>query len=139
MLYTMKLITPSNLNLIIKSQLDNQIQLLKNISLTPFAPSGEVLREYANLTATKGKGESACLAYCRFYRNVIGSSNLKDVKHYCQEHSITYLTTLDFLYHAIKKKMITEKEANDFVAEVKRKGSKLPDVDMMNFVSPVVL
>lgn len=123
----------------LKSQLDNQIQLLKNITLVKFDPSGEELREYAYLITTKGKGESACLAYCRFRQNIIGSSNLKDIILYCQQHSITHLTTLDFLYHAIEKRIITIKEADDFIIEVKQKGSKLPDIDMAYFTSSVIL
>ena len=43
----------------IKTQIDNQITLLKNIILLPFAPRGEMLREYAMLRSRFGKGESA--------------------------------------------------------------------------------
>lgn len=49
----------------LKSQLDNQIRILKNISLLKFAPTGELLREFAILTKTLGRGESACMVYCR--------------------------------------------------------------------------
>jgi len=64
----------------IKTQIDNQITLLKNITLLPFAPRGEMLREYAMLRSRFGKGESACMAYCLFTHNVIGSSNLRDIR-----------------------------------------------------------
>ncbi len=46
------------------------------------------------------KGESACMAYCRYTSNIIGSSNLRDIKKYCNNHKIVYLTTIDFLYYA---------------------------------------
>lgn len=121
----------------LKSQLDNQVRILKNISLIKFAPTGEVLREYATLTKTLGRGESACMVYCRYNHDVVGSSNLRDIKLYCQTHKITYLTTIDFLYHAIVKKLITVEEANLFVQQVKQKDSILPEVDFSTFVSLV--
>ena len=34
---------------------------------------------------------------------MLASSNLKDIKTYCNKNQITYLTTFDFLYHAVKK------------------------------------
>lgn len=47
----------------IKNQLDNQIHYLKNIRLIEYNPKVDELLEYAKLTTTKGKGESACLAF----------------------------------------------------------------------------
>jgi hypothetical protein len=82
------------------TQLDNQINILKNIELEEFAPTGEMLHEYAKLSNTFGDGESACMAYCKFNHDVVGSSNLKDIKKYCDDNNITYVTTLDFLYYA---------------------------------------
>ena len=110
----------------VKTQIDNQIHHFRNISIEQFAPSGEMIKEYATLLSTKGKGESACLAYCRFNNDVVGSSNIKDIKDYCTLHQITYLTTFDFLYHAIQKKIITIDEAIDFRNKVVSNGSKLP-------------
>ena len=120
-------------------QLDNQICLLKNISLEPFKPSGEAMYEYLRLLADKGKGESACLSYCRFSNNVIGSSNLKDTSAYCKEYRITYLTTIDFLYYAVHKGVMTQKEARRFCEEVRAKGSILPDVDFSTYVPNALL
>lgn len=60
----------------IKKQLDKQIYLLKNIEIVKFNPSEEQLREYAILSKTFGKGESACMAYCRYNKDIVGSSNL---------------------------------------------------------------
>ena len=123
----------------IKSQLDKQIYFLKNIQVFPYSPKGAELLEYALLTKSKGKGESASLAFCRFNPNVIGSSNLSDIKSYCEQHHITYLTTLDFLYHAIQKKLISIKEADSFIREVRAKDSTLPDISMFTYVSKAVI
>lgn len=123
----------------IKSQLDKQIQFLGKIQVLPYRPTGEELLEYAQLSKHKGNGESACLAFCRFNPNVIGSSNLKDIKLYCEQYNITYLTTLDFLYYAIKKKLISESDANRFIQDVRSRDSNLPDITMNKYVSKAVL
>ena len=49
----------------IQNQIDNQIYFLKNISIEDFSPSGKMLMEYAMLTNTFGRGESACMANCQ--------------------------------------------------------------------------
>lgn len=120
----------------IKDYLDNQILYLKNITLLPFEPKSDMKREYAILVSEFGKGESACMAYCKYTHDVVGSSNLRDIKEYCDEHKMTYLTTIDFLYYAIKKNVITVARANKFIKEVKAKDSKLPDINFDTYVSP---
>lgn len=123
----------------IRPQVDNQIMLLKNITLLPFEPHGEMLREYAMLRSRFGKGESACMAYCLFTHNVIGSSNLRDIRAYCEEKKITYLTTMDFLWYAWRKQMLTPAEISTFINEVRQKGSKLPEVDIEKYVCQTIL
>ncbi|MBP5365979.1 MAG: hypothetical protein J6Y82_08655 [Bacteroidales bacterium] len=123
----------------LQSQLDRQIQYLKNISLVEFSPIGDMAREYAMLLRRFGRGESACMAYCRFTNNVLGSSNLHDIKEYCNANGITYLTTVDFLYFAYKRGVMTAPECEEFVRIVKSKGSKLPDFDVRTYVCTVVL
>ena len=68
------------------------------------------MKEFFLLQRTLGKGESACMIYCRDNRDVLGSSSLKDIKEYCSKNNITYLTTLDFLYYAYCRKKMTEQE-----------------------------
>lgn len=122
-----------------RNQLNNQIKQLKNITVLSFNPSGEMLKEYANLKRNMGKGESACITYCKFNRDVIGSSNLRDIKEYCEKNQLTYLTTLDFLYYAIKHEILTIKEAEIFVEVVVQKGSKLPVVDFTIYTCKTIL
>jgi len=110
----------------LQRQLDNQIALIGNIKKVEFAPTIEILREYVALKSRFGDGESACMAYCRYTSNIIGSSNLRDIKNYCTDHQITYLTTLDFLYYAWYRKKLTEEDCNTFMNDVRAKGSRLP-------------
>lgn len=119
------------------TQLDNQMRFLKNISLETFMPTGEMLIEYAKLSDTFGDGESACMAYCRFTQNVLGSSNLHDISDYCKENRITYLTTIDFLYYAYIRRKMTKEDCDAFIKEVIEKGSKLPLIDISTYVCKV--
>lgn len=117
----------------LQKQLDNQISLLKNIVLEEFDPTGEMLHEYANLCNTFDDGESACMAYCKFNHDVVGSSNLRDIKEYCNNNKITYITTLDFLFYAVKRRVLTADECNKIIQDVRTKGSKLPDIKIENY------
>ncbi len=115
----------------IKTQIDNLLNYFpKRISNIIFKPEGNSRLEYALLRNKFGKGESACMVYCRDNNDVLGSSNLKDIKDYCNLHKITYLTTLDFLYYAYIRKKITKKECDSIIHDILSKGSKLPDIDI---------
>ena len=119
--------------------MDNQIFFLKNISKETFNPTGEMLAEYARLLQSFGKGESACMAYCRYTQNVIGSSNLKDIKEYCEKQKITYLTTLDFLYYAFVRGKLTAKDCERFIDDVVAQGSKLPRIEIEKYLPNIQL
>ena len=119
--------------------LDHQIAWLRNLTLIEFAPQGEMAKEYASLRRAFGKGESACMAYCKFTNNVVGSSNIKDIKTYCTENNITYLTTYDFLYYAWLRKKMSEDEIHDFIKIVKDRGSNLHDFDIGSYQPNVML
>lgn len=66
------------------------------------------------------------MSYCRFTENVVGSSNFKDIRDYCNNNNILYIGTVDFLYYGIKNKIIKQKEAEDILKKMIEKGSKLP-------------
>ena len=122
-------------------ELDNKINLLKSIALIEYNPVGEERREFARLTSISGlclgKGESACMTYARFHNNVVGSSNLKDIKDYCSEHGVAYPTTCDFLYYAFKHRLMTKEEIGAFVQKVRSAGSILPDMDIDSYYCSV--
>lgn len=118
------------------SQLENQMIYMKNIKEVKFGQTHEERKEYARLTSQLGlgRGESASMVYCRFHDNVLGSSNLRDIIDYCDEYGIKYLTTIDFLYYAIKRGIITKEEADEFVIKVRSKNSRLPNVDFSTYI-----
>lgn len=124
----------------VKNQLDNHILYLRNITKLDFKPTLEMMREYAALKSRFGDGESACMAYCRYTANIIGSSNLRDIKNYCNEHQITFLTTLDFIYYAWQRRLLTEKECAEFISDVTVRGSRLPKIEtILKYVPNVAL
>lgn len=120
-----------------KDFVDNYIHHIRKIRKEEFAPKGESMKEYFQLRLTLGQGESACMIYCRDNQDVLGSSNLRDIKEYCSQNNITYLTTLDFLYYAYCRKKMTEQECTEFIQAVNKAGSKLPIVDITRYVCPV--
>lgn len=86
-----------------------------------------ILTEYARLQKEgKGQGESACMAVARYRKNIIASSNLRDIRKYCSKFRIIYLTTMDFLAEALKMGILDEEACNAFIKLTKSKGSKLP-------------
>jgi len=91
-----------------------------------FQGDKQVTIEYSRLIKSFGKGESACMSYCKYNKDILASSNLKDISKYCEDNGISYLTTMDFLAEALKSKQLTEQECDDFIKNVKTAGSKLP-------------
>ncbi len=102
--------------------------------------TGASLKDYFQLLKTFGHGESACMIYCREHRDVLGNSNLKDIKDYCLQNGITFLTTLDFLYYAfLPEEAFSAEECNEFIAKVIASGSKLPEVDITRYKCTVAI
>lgn len=121
------------------TQLERQISVLGNITEVAFGDTPEERREYFRLTSRAvglGRGESACMVYCLYHHDVVGSSNLKDIKEYCKRNGIAYLTTCDFLWYAWKRGMMTEDEIRAFVDRVKSAESILPENFDVQHYSP---
>ena len=96
-----------------------------NIPIIPMPRNIEIIKEYSFLKKTKGDGEAACMAVARHTKDYIASSNLRDIKDYCQIHGIVYLTTMDILLEAYSSGVMDEAECDGFIKEVKDKKSKL--------------
>jgi len=122
-----------------KNQIDNHIHHLSKIKQEKFSPQQEAARDYFQMQRTFGRGESACMIYCRDNKDVLGSSNLRDIKTFCDEHGITYLTTLDFLYYAFCRGKMSDKECHEFIEKVNASGSKLPVVDITRYTCTVAI
>lgn len=73
-----------------------------------------------------GAGERASLVYCKYYNDIIASSNTKDIKNFCEEYGMVYLTTLDIFCVAVGKGIISEAEADICIGKItKDRGSHL--------------
>ncbi len=95
------------------------------IEIIPMPKNIEIIKEYATLKKKRGDGEAACMAVARHTKDFIASSNLKDIRVYCEQHSIVYLTTMDILLEAYKLGIMSEVECDGFIKEVKSKDSFL--------------
>lgn len=121
-----------------KTMLDNAIYVFKFISLVDFPLDVAMMKEFAHLTSPLmdlGKGESACLSYCKFTENVVVSSNLKDVKEYCKRQNIELLTTLDLIKWAFEHQIWTEEECNHAIRLMIKKGARLPNTNIASYAS----
>jgi hypothetical protein len=111
-----------------KTEVDNLLNF-KLIEQIPFPEDQpEIKKEYLHIKKLmfKGDGESACLAVVRYSKDILASSNLKDIASYCKMHQITYLTSMDFLCQAVKNGQLTESDCDDFIQRVLKAGSRLP-------------
>ncbi|GAB3967801.1 hypothetical protein GCM10028806_10630 [Spirosoma terrae] len=116
-----------------KIQVDNLVNM-KLLEIMPFPDSNPaIVREFLHIQKMmfRGKGESACMAVAQYTKDILASSNLKDIKRYCEMHKIIYLTTMDFLCHAQATGLFDETRCNTFIQAVRSKGQKLP-VERMN-------
>lgn len=116
-----------------KIMIENMIRF-KQLHELSIRSDMQVFKEFASLKKTYGAGESACMAYCRCYKDVLASSNLKDIKVYCETHGIQYLTTMDFVEEAYNKGMRTEVECDTFISQVLAKNSRLPFKTMKEYL-----
>ena len=77
-----------------------------------------ILLEYYRLRKENprfGEGERACMAIACFDKEVIASSNFRDVATYCKEHDIEYIGVMDILLIAMRKGVFDESECNKFI------------------------
>jgi len=113
-----------------KAKLNEFIELPR-VAVIEFPDQIEYIKEYAHIMSSVGynmdSGESACLVYAKFNKDVLASSNLKDIKKYCRFHKIEYLTTIDLLFLGYENGVLTSEECDEFIRKVIRKGSKLPN------------
>jgi predicted nucleic acid-binding protein len=107
-------------NRTIRNSIDS-ILLFSGIQELPFPTTSNpsLFREFLALKKEiKGEGESACLVYCKHYSDIIASSNTKDIRPYCENHGMAYLTTLDIFCVAVAKGLITDIEVNTLIKKI---------------------
>ena len=93
-----------------------------------------ILREYSNLNKLFGPGESACMALAKHREHFIASSNLRDIKKYCLDNNITFLTTMDILTEAYYMDKISKSDCDKFIQDVLSRGSKLPVKNIQDYI-----
>ena len=113
----------------------------KRIKLIDFPEDNEEIKKeyfYIKKVQFKGDGESACLAVARHNKNILASSNLRDIKNYCIMHKIDYLTTMDFLCYALATAVFDEARCDAFLTKVLAAGGKLPVKKISDYTCRVI-
>ncbi|NOX64347.1 MAG: hypothetical protein GXO85_00785 [Chlorobi bacterium] len=95
--------------------------------------------EYSRLIQLVGKGEAACMAIAKIDKNYIASSNMKDIREYCEKNDIKIITTMDILWEAMNLHLLTVEECDEFIRKVKSAGSKLPVDTIEEYVKKYVM
>ena len=96
----------------------------KRITKIPFPFNNEKVREefyrIKKAYPMLDYGERACMAMARFGREVIASSNFKDIKQYAENYGVEYIGCVDILFIALHKAVFTLEQCNRFIADATR-------------------
>ncbi len=98
----------------------------------------KVYSEYAKIrkeTPTANAGEGFCMAVAKHDNKIVASSNLRDIKIYCEVNNIDYITTMDILLLAFEKGIMDEAECDYCIYNIKSKGSRLPLNSIIDYKS----
>lgn len=106
-----------------------------------FPEDPEINREFARIQSRNhliGLGERACMAVARYRKDVIASSNFRDVAPYCNTNKILYLGTLDILTVATTRGIYDESQCDAFIQTALQynKASFPKGISAMRFYIP---
>lgn len=106
-----------------KLVLDNLLNSVRNVSVIPFPIENmDIKKEYALIkknTPLIGDGERVCMAVAKYNKNIIASSNFRDIVPYCKANGILFLGTLDILTIASNKGVFDVLRCNLFIKTAK--------------------
>lgn len=95
--------------------------------------TGDVGLEYMNLIKPSrkpsplGRGESAVMAWVKLHGGTVASNNLRDVRRYCQTHSLPFMTIRAMVADAvINRDRLSLDDAEQFWKDMKAAGRMLP-------------
>lgn len=113
-----------------KKVLDKVVLLQKEIEIIDFPDTYEIKKEFASIKRDFkliGDGERACMAVAKYNKNIIASSNFRDIPNYCIDNDIKYIGTLDILTIAVRKGVFSEEYCLTFLDSIKtRNRARLP-------------
>lgn len=102
-------------------------------SLTSIDVPSDEATEYASLTRKKrlpsplGHSEAAVMAWVRYNGGTVGSNNLRDVRTYCQNNNLRFMTIRAVVADAVlNRESLSMVDAESFWAAMLTKGRRLP-------------
>lgn len=106
-----------------KVVLDNLLRSVREVQIMPFPIKDlEIKKEFALIKKNNpliGDGERACMAVAKFNKDIIASSNYRDIATYCNANNILFLGTLDILSIAHAKGIFDIPRCNNFIITAK--------------------
>lgn len=100
-----------------------------DVQMVKIDPYSDVGLEYFHLLDdlwSVGKGEAACMAYCRYHNCILGSNNFTDILNYSHEFGIRIKTTVDIMIEAYENKLIDFRVGSRIWERMINKRRKLP-------------
>ena len=95
--------------------------------------TSDIGHEYMGLTATSrkpsplGRGESAVMAWVRCRGGTVASNNLRDVRRYCQQHALPFMTIRAMVADAVlNRDCLTLDDAERFWRKMRAARRRLP-------------
>ena len=70
-----------------------------------------------------GDGERTCMAVAKYTKDVVASSNFKDIAPYCRANHSLYLGTLDILLIALRRNIFDKERCNRFIETARSKNN----------------
>ncbi|MGE5604550.1 MAG: hypothetical protein ACM3YE_02540 [Bacteroidota bacterium] len=91
--------------------------------------SGPLAEEYIKLLRKMGSGEAAALSLVKHLGGTVVSSNLRDVKEYCDNNGLELIKTGDILCMAVINGRLSEADGQIIWTNMKKARRRLPDYD----------
>jgi len=101
----------------------------------------EIKREFAQIKKLNYlicDGERACMAIAKHSRDIVASSNFRDIAPYCKLNGIYYLGTLDVLTIAANKDVFDEAKCDIFIQNaIKYNKARFPNgITQIRYYTP---
>lgn len=94
-----------------------------------------IAKEYFRLKKTFSNGESACLSIAKHTYDFIVNTNSDNVKVFCIENRIEYLSTMDILLLAYNNEIISEANCDYYIYLIKSAGGQIPYWTLNDFIN----
>lgn len=101
-------------------------QDIELLEMDPYSDEGLEYARFLKDLWSIGKGEAACMAYCRYHNCILGSNNFADILNYCKKFGIQIKTTVEIMIEAYENELIDFRIGSRMWKKMIEKRRKLP-------------